>query len=126
MELTASLGIMELAASLEREVLNYNKAAYAPTPRRAYATYMRVYFNFCKVWAKPAPASTATYLACWLKITSVKQYLNVVWLIHLELGLPNLVEKNFHLSLTLWGIKSNHPKEASHNSILAPPIRSRA
>lgn len=121
--------IMELTAALDREVLGYNKAAYAPATRRAYATHRRAYLNFCrKVGAKPAPASTATlaryvaYLARRLKFSSVRQYLNVVRLIHLEAGLPNPVGDNFHLNLTLRGIKRELATPPSRKLPITPPL----
>lgn len=120
---------MSLVASLDREVLNYNKAAYAPATRKAYATHRRAYFNFCrKVRAKPAPASTATlaryvaYLARRLKFSSVKQYLNVVRIIHLEVGLPNPLGDNFYLSLTLRGIKRELASPPSRKLPITPAL----
>ena len=59
----------------------------------------------------PVPATSTTicryaaYLAKTLKLSSVKQYLNIVRLFHEEWNLPNPLVKNFNLTCTLRGIR---------------------
>ena len=45
------------------------------------------------------------YLAKKLKFSSLCQYLNIVRILHLEQGLPNPLKDNFHINLTLKGVK---------------------
>ena len=59
--------------------------------------------------AVPATTQTiclyASFLARSLKYNSVKQYLNIVRILHLEWGLPNPLLDNFHLRCVLQGMR---------------------
>ena len=97
---------------LDRQVRFYQGLCYATNTKKAYNVHRRAYIAFCNsVGAKPVPADTkllcryAVHLARKLKFNSIKQYLNIVRLLHLEMGLPNPCIDNFHLSATLRGIK---------------------
>ena len=60
---------------------------------------------------EPVPATTellclyVAHLAKRLKPDSIKQYLNVVRILHVECGFPNPCEDNYHLKSTLKGIE---------------------
>ena len=49
-------------------------------------------------------AQYAAYLARSLKTTSIRQYMSVIRLIHIEAGLPNPMEGNWYIQSTLKGI----------------------
>ena len=61
----------------------------------------------------PVPATAevisryASFLARSLKFNSVKQYLNIIRLLHAEWDLPNPLENNFHLHHTLRGTRGS-------------------
>ena len=93
-----------LEASLDNEVLEYMKQTYASSTQKVYRTQKESYLAFCSVMGyTPVPASTpvlcrfAIILSRTLKYTTVKQYLNIIRLLHLEWDLPNPLEKNFQL-----------------------------
>lgn len=68
----------------------------------------------------PVPATPelilqyAALLARTLKYSSIKQYLNIIRLLHISSGLPNPLENNFTIHYVLRGI---------HRSIASPPAR---
>lgn len=85
---------------------------YAPSTQRSYRTHRDCYMMFCAATGStPVPASSETLclyaamLARSLKYSSVKQYLNVVRLLHLEWGLPNPVCNDFRLGCLLRGVR---------------------
>ena len=59
----------------------------------------------------PIPATSkivccyAAYLARKLKYRSIKQYMNIIRIMHVECGLPNPCESNYQLNTTLRGIR---------------------
>ena len=72
---------------------------------------MRRYLDFCnQLGVAPVPASPviiaqyAAYLARSIKAASVRGYLNIIRLLHLEAGLPNPLEDNWYVQSTLKGI----------------------
>ena len=90
----------------------YKSQVYAPATRRAYKTHRNSYIAFCnRLGYTPVPASQdtlcryAAFLAKSLKYNSVKQYINIIRLLHLEWGLPNPLDNNFSLTCTLKGIR---------------------
>ena len=77
--------------------------------------------SFCQAMGyTPVPASTdtiiryVTMLARTLSYNSIKQYLNIVALLHKQHGLPNPIVGNFHLNNVLKGVR---------RSISIPPSR---
>ena len=102
---------MDLQTALVKEVSHYRAATYAESTKRAYSTHLRQYFEFCaRIGEPPVPASQdiiaqyAAYLARRLKASSVRQYLNVIRLLHLEASLPNPMKDNWYIKSTLTGI----------------------
>jgi len=90
----------------------YLSQTYASSSQRTYHTHRESYLSFCAVIAvPPVPASTETLcqyaamLARTLKYTSVKQYMNIIRLLHLEWDLPNPLLNNFKLNSLLRGIR---------------------
>jgi hypothetical protein len=97
---------------LQQEVNFYQSICWAGNTKRSYASHRRAYLTFCRqAHLTPIPASTRTlclyaaYLARRLKYTSIKQYLNIIWILHLEWNLPNPLLDNFHLQSVLHGIR---------------------
>ena len=97
---------------LRREAAHFRSHCWARATRTAYATHRRSYLKFCHTHGLiPVPACTdtlqcyAAHLARRLKPSSIRQYLNIVRILHLEWGLPNPLDHNYHLNATLRGIR---------------------
>lgn len=102
---------MALQTALAHEVANYRASTYADSTKRSYSTHLKQYFHFCALIGKPpVPADQemiaqyAAYLARTIKPTSVRQYLNIIRLLHLEANLPNPMKENWYVKSTLTGI----------------------
>ena len=97
---------------LHEEVAAYRSAAFADNTKKTYRCHLNAYLTFCNNMAvPPVPASHtlismyAAYLARRLKARSVRQYINVVRLLHLESGYDNPCAGNWQLQSTLKGIE---------------------
>ena len=55
--------------------------------------------------------SLCSLLARSLKFNSIKSYLNIIGVLHKELGLPNPVSDNWHIKSLLTGIKGSTIKQ---------------
>ena len=63
-----------------------------------------------------------TYLARTLKFNSIKQYMNIVRLLHLEWGLPNPLKENFCVNNTLKGIKRHLGDSVTRKQPITPDV----
>ena len=105
--------VMEnLGRNLDNQVDYYKSLSYAPNTKKAYSVHRKTYIQFCQALGEaPVPATTrllcryAVFLARKLKYNSIRQYLNIVRLLHAEWGLSNPCANNFHLNSTLRGIR---------------------
>ena len=90
----------------------YRDKAFAETTKTTNASHLRSYLKFCS----QADVSTLNInqydLACYtvtlskrLKYNSIKQYLNVVRLLHAEAGLPNPLKDNWFTESVLRGVR---------------------
>lgn len=76
----------------------------------------------------PVPATSATicryvaYLARTMKYNSVKQYLNIIRLLHEEFGLPSPLKCNFSLTCTLRGIKRHLGNSVTRKKPITPEM----
>ena len=113
---------------LQQEVAQFQLQCWAPTTRRAYKAHKRAYFQFCALYSfDPVPATSdqlsmyAAYLARRLKYSSIKQYLNIVRLLHLQCDLPNPL-LDFNLKITLRGITRALGDTPSSEIPITPPM----
>ena len=114
---------------LRREAATFRSHCWADNTRSAYATHRKAYLVFCrKFHLIPIPASTdtlccyAAYLARRLKHSSVRQYMNVIRILHLEWGLPNPLVDNFMVTSTLRGIRRQLGDQVSRKAPVTPPM----
>ena len=98
--------------SLDSDVTFYRGHTFAESTNRTYAAQKLVYFEFChKMSIAPILLSQCdlgryiAYLSRKLCFTSIRQYLNVVRILHVEAGLPNPLENNWYVSSILKGIR---------------------
>lgn len=85
---------------------------FAESTRRTYSCQQMLYLKFCEsLNISPVPISQENlgryiaFLSSKLCFSSVKQYLNVVRLMHLEAGQPNPMLDNWYISSILKGLK---------------------
>ena len=104
--------VSRLRLALHAEIQEFMLKTYSPNTTQAYSTHRRSYLTFCSVLGiPPVPADPvglcmyAAVLARILKYTSIKQYMNIVRILHLEWGLPNPLANNYQLSCVLGGIR---------------------
>ena len=90
----------------------YRNQTFASSTKRTYTTHRDTFLKFCAFMnlpAVPALSSTiclyAAFLARTLKFSTIKQYLGIIGLMHKELGLPNPLLGNWHVSSLLTGVK---------------------
>ena len=102
---------MGLQAQLDKEVADYRAVTFASSAKRAYSTHRNRYFEFCgKLGVPPVPASSSTiaqysaYLARSMQPALVRQFLNIIHILHLESDLPNPLQDNKYVKSTLAGI----------------------
>ena len=102
----------QLHQSLNSEVIAIMQQAYAPRTHSAYRTHRRAYLSFCVVMGlAPVPVQPATLclyatvLARSPKYSSIKQYLNIVRILHLEWNLPNPMTNCYQYKCVMRGIR---------------------
>lgn len=98
--------------SLDREVQKYRLAAYAESTKTAYKCQLKKYISFCERYSyQPVPVTSqvlcryVAFLADTMCPTSIKQYLNVIRIIHLENGYENPLQGDFYLKSVLKGVE---------------------
>lgn len=106
------VGIQNLSESLDRDVQFFRNHTFATSTNNTYRTQRRVYFDFCaQLGISPVPLSQAdlgryiAFLSRKLVFSSIRQYLNIIRLLHLDAGLPNPLDNNWYISSILKGVK---------------------
>ena len=90
----------------------YRLNTFASSTWKTYSAQLSMYLEFCgKLNINPAPISQIdlgryiAFLSHRLSFSSVRQYLNVVRLVHLDCGLKNPLEQNWYVSSILKGVR---------------------
>ncbi|MEW8546114.1 MAG: hypothetical protein AB2693_21550, partial [Candidatus Thiodiazotropha sp.] len=101
-----------MSASLDQEVLFYRSNTFAQSTAKTYSAQKKAFFEFCsKLNIQPIPLSQydlgryIAFLSRRLAFGSIRQYLNVVRLLHLEAGVGNPLADNWYVSSILKGVK---------------------
>ena len=117
------------AAELDNQVIYFRSMTFAPNTKKAYSVHRRTYLSFCvSLGVAPVPASSkllcqyAAYLAGKLKYSSIKQYMNIVRLLHCEWGLQNPCINNYLLTSTLRGIRRHLGDKVQRKSPITPAL----
>lgn len=102
---------------------------FAESTKWTYDTHRRAYLKFCLSMGynpvfitKLQLARFAVHLAPCLKPQSLRKYLNIVWLLHIEVNLPNPLENNWFLQLLLTGIKRDKVEQTVKKLPIMPHI----
>lgn len=97
---------------LDRTVALYQRSAYSANTIRCYASQRKSYINFCtRIGVAPVPATTqllcryVAFLGRTLCYKSIRQYLNIIRIIHMEWGIHNPLEGDYYLTQTLRGAR---------------------
>ena len=121
--------MVAVEAALDREVKIYRGLAYASSTKTGYRTHMNAYNRFCIFFnLAPVPVNTVTltryvaFLARTLNFSSVKQYLNILRILHLEAGFPNPLQDNWFLQSVLMGVKREKGTVVRQKRPITPEI----
>lgn len=101
-----------LSARLDQEVQLYRSNSFASSTSRTYSAHLSAYIEFCdnlKIALVPVSQTDLgryiAYLSRRLSFSSIRQYLNIVRLLHLEAGLKNPLDSNWYVSSILKGVR---------------------
>lgn len=118
-----------LEQELDIAVVQFRAANFAETTKMAYQSHRKAYILFCIYMGyPPAPATPlnicryAAFLARSLKYKSIKQYLNIIGVLHKELALPNPLVGNWMIQTTLRGIRRKLGDEVNQKMPITPDI----
>ena len=112
---------------LDRKSQHYYSNCYAPATRQSYGTHRRSYVKFCNLLGyTPVPATTQTivryvaFLSSSLSFNSVKQYTNIIRIMHREWNLPNPLDNNYQVASVLRGLKRDKGCCVSQKAPITP------
>ena len=98
--------------SLDQEVSTLRALTFSESTRRTYQSQQMLYLQFCaSLNIDPVPIVLCNlgryiaFLGAKLCYSSVKQYLNIVRIMHLENGFSNPLSNNWYLSSILKGLR---------------------
>ena len=118
-----------MASQLNTEVAGYRAATYASNTKKSYNSHLKSYLDFCGLMdIPPAPVTDvvvsqyAAYLARRLRPASIKQYLNVIRLLHVECKLPNPCKDSWLISSTIRGIEKTLGNEVKTKTPILPEL----
>ena len=103
---------MRLESKLDQEVSLLRLHTFAESTKRTYHSQLQLYLQFCAgLNVLPVPISTVNlgryiaFLSSKFTFSSVRQYLNIVRLLHLEAGQPNPLSQSWYLASILKGCR---------------------
>lgn len=102
----------EVEIPLDAEVRKFRQAAFSDNTKSTYRCQLKKYLDFCTYYGyQPVPASSQTicryiaFLAQSMRPGSIKQYLNVIRLLHLESGFSNPLQEDFTIHSVMKGVQ---------------------
>lgn len=114
---------------MDHDLARFRALTYSTATQKAYQCHRESYLQFCAIMGYCAvPASTATlcrYAAMLARThcySSIKQYLNIVRILHQEWDLPNPLENNFRLSCVLTGIRRALGDKVTRKAPITPEM----
>lgn len=107
----------------------FRAATFADSTKHVYQTHHKAYLSFCLYMGySPVPANPtnicryAAFLARSLKYKSIKQYLNIIGVLHKELALPNPLLDNWMIQTTLRGIRRKKGDSVNQKLPITPTL----
>lgn len=102
----------DLSTALDKDVLMYRSNSFAASTWKTYSAQLSAYLDFCEKLdisvALISQLDLGRYIAILsrrLSFSSIRQYLNIVRLIHLDSGFKNPLEQNWYVSSILKGVR---------------------
>lgn len=106
------LGQGNLLRQLDTEVAELRNHQFATATKQTYTSHLRCYLQFCTLACiQPIPASTLNvcryiaFLSRSKSFSSIQQYINIISLLHRQLGLINPMQDNYSIASLMKGIK---------------------
>ena len=103
--------------------------SFAKSTQKSYSTHLRKYSDFCRSMGyNPIPATNVVieryiaFLSESLQYTSIRKYLNIIRLLHIEAGLPNPLESSFGTDCLLRGIKREKGVHVTRKLPITPEL----
>ena len=116
-------------AQLDAEISHFRSLTYAESTKKSYSCHRRQYIQFCsEMGYRAVPVTQETllrytvFLARRLTVASVRKYLNVVRLLHLEHGFPNPLRENWFLDTLLKGVSREKGLSVKRKLPISPEI----
>ena len=101
-----------MRSALAKRAASFKAMTYAKSTQKSYSTHLKRYLQFCGLYGyQPVPATTeqlecyVAYLAISLSYASIKNYINIVRILHLNDGYDNPIQDNFGIKCVLNGVK---------------------
>ena len=116
-----------LVRQLDEEVATWRACTFSESTKKIYKSQRDIYLSFCaKINCEPIPVTSVNlcryiaFLARTRAFSTVQQYLNIIRIIHLELGLTNPLQDNFSVKSLLTGIKRSKGNTQRHKLPINP------
>ena len=104
------MGSQHLVKELSEKIYFYHSHTFAEATKGTYRTYRKACFQFCEFMGfDPLPATTVIicqYAAFLAKLSSIRNYITIISLLHKKFSLPNLLQDSWVIRSLLQGIKS--------------------
>jgi len=109
-------------ADLVKEVERLKNLALEDSTKRSYDTHRRSYLSFCSLYGF-SPAHQISHLSKRLGASSVSKYLNIIRIMHLELGIPDpQVSQIYEVKLVMSGLSKEMGLEPSRRKPITPEV----
>ena len=114
---------------LEQEVALFRSATFSDNTKATYSSQLKSYLKFCNMMCvPPVPASEAqvsmyaAYLARRLSASSIKPYLNIIRLLHIENGYANPYQESWLVKSTIKGIQKTLGMQSNRKVPIQPSL----
>ena len=118
-----------METELDAEIAHYRSKTFAENTKKSYTCHKKSYIEFClKFGYRAVPVKHevlcryTVFLARRLAVSSIKKYLNIIRLMHLELGFSNPLKENWFLDSVLKGISREKGTMVKRKLPITPQI----
>ena len=119
----------QLESALDLEVSYYRSCMLAESTKKSYNSQRKSYLKFCNdMGYRAVPVTQDTlnrytaFLARRLSLSSIKKYLNIIRIMHLENGFPNPLRENWFLDSILKGVGRDKGMTVKRKLPITPEI----